>query len=171
MVWSVFYNTSWSPTVRSSVSDDGWRRRSGYGSARLCRYWWRSFSTLKAHVSSDWRATSPNMHHERFLVWVLVRHFYAYFKYESKPLALQHYHTPNNSSTTKNALFHVKGSKTVVIYKLRSCAYIVVSLYCAQVQVLNATKLWLHNTPNDHHTTNNASFVQLEMSYDFWSAV
>ena len=45
--------------------------------------------------------------------------FCAYFKYNSNNKScLQVYYIPNNTSTTKNALFYVKNSKAVATYKL-----------------------------------------------------
>ena len=52
---------------------------------------------------------------------------------------------------------------------LGSCACIVVSLIMRK-HVRKATNLQQHYTSNDHHTTNDASFLQVEMSDDFWSA-
>ena len=46
--------------------------------------------------------------------------FCAYFKYNSKNTrCLQVYYTPNDSTTTDNALFHVKSGKAVATNKLQ----------------------------------------------------
>ena len=56
--------------------------------------------------------------------------FCVYFKYNSKTTGcLQLYYTPNDSSTTEDALFHVKSCKTVATYKLWPRANIVLSCY------------------------------------------
>ena len=56
--------------------------------------------------------------------------FCAYFKYNSKTTGcLQLYYTPNDSSTTEDALFHVKSCKAVVTYKLQLRANIAVLLF------------------------------------------
>ena len=60
--------------------------------------------------------------------------FCVYFKYNWKTTAYwQPYYKPNDSSTTEDALFHVKSAKAVATYKLWPCANITVLLFCVQV--------------------------------------
>ena len=47
----------------------------------------------------------------------------------------------------------------------------VIWLLCAQVHVLNTTKVWLRYTLKDHYTTDDAAYVQVETNYDFWFVV
>ena len=62
--------------------------------------------------------------------------FCAFYKYNPKTTGcLQLYYTPNDSSTTEDALFDVKSCKAVKTYKLRSRANIAVLLFCAQVRI------------------------------------
>ena len=71
----------------------------------------------------------------------------------------QHYHTPNDFPTTKDASFHVESSKTVTVYKLQFLTYILVWSFCAQAHVCKATNLRLYYTPKDNYTIIDASFV------------
>ena len=91
------------------------------------RYYWRS-----SFSGSELRASYGPKHAS----WSLSgTPFCAYFKYNSKTMGcLQLYYTPNDSSTTENALFHVKSGKAVATYKLRPCTNITVLLFCVQVE-------------------------------------
>ena len=64
--------------------------------------------------------------------------FCAYFKYNSKTtMYLQLCHTPKNSSTTRDALFHVTSGKAVATYKVRPQT----SLFCYLCAIKITTKL------------------------------
>ena len=65
--------------------------------------------------------------------------FCVHFKYNWKTTGcLQLYYTPNDSSTTKGASFHVKSSEAVITYKLQPHTYIAVSSFSVQVTWQNS---------------------------------
>ena len=84
------------------------------------------------------QATTSNLRSQHTSRSVSDMPFCDYFKYNSKNTrCLQVYYTPNDSSTTEDALFYVKSHKAVAIYKLwpiqttLSC-YLVCKYECQQ---------------------------------------
>ena len=126
-----------------------------------------SFSNLEPSASSDWQATSANTYLHCFIIRQLVRASST----SQNRWRLQHCHIPSDSPATKDASFYVKSIIKVTVCKLLSRAYIIVSLIvCKYIHVRKATDWQPYYTRNDHYSTNDSSFLQVEMKYDFWSA-
>ena len=72
--------------------------------------------------------------------------FCVYFEYNSKTMqCLQLYYTPNDSSTTEDALFHVKRSKAVPTYKLLPHTNVAVCYFVRKYEwQQNSGSLWLY---------------------------
>ena len=69
--------------------------------------------------------------------------FCAYLKYNLKTVGyLQVYYTAKDSSTTKDALFHVKSCKSVTTNKLWPCTNITVLFFFAQVRISGCLRLY-----------------------------
>ena len=103
------------------------------------------FLTLEPHASSDWKATSANMYCIRFLV----RHFVHTTSTSQNHWRLQHYHTSNDSPTTKDASFHVISIRKVTVCRLQFRAYITVSLIVRKYMYVRQQ---MYCTQNDCYT-------------------
>ena len=99
--------------------------------------------------------------------------FCVHFKYNLKTTwYLQLYYTPSDSSTTDDALFHVKSGKAVATYKLHPCTNIAVQLFC--VQVLMTTKPRAPTTVlciKQLLSNQRCSFYKYKVKYDLQAAV
>ena len=115
-----------------------------------------SFSTLIPHTSSDWQAIAIAFSYD----------ILCELKHKWKLLAVTT--LPNDSPANKDVSFHVKSILKVTVFTLQSLAYIRCLVNCAQVHVhvRKATNLGLYYTQNDHYTTNDAPFLQVETNYD-----
>ena len=121
-----------------------------------------TFSILEPDATSNWQATPANTYHHRFLI----RHFVRTPSTSQNRWWLQLYHTPNDSLATKNASFYVKSIIKVILHATIPCLHRCL-VNCAQVHVHKATNLGLYYTRNNHYTTYNASFLQVETNYNF----